>query len=142
MKWSIYIYRVSQKEWKKSNHLVWHKNKVELLFLTHELRGNLHLFCLITKTKTWSQLFWSKLSMQKILRNAKKCHFRPILVKWLFQIANNCNSHTHIALYNLQNNYLSYHVAIWGPFGWLCGIKKAHKRPFDWVKYFAKICLK
>ena len=76
-----------QEKVKKSNHLFWHKNKVEFLLITHQLRGNICPFCLITLTKPWCLLFWSRISMQKILRNAKKCHFRPILAKSLYRKA-------------------------------------------------------
>ena len=31
-----------RKEVKKSNHLVWHTNKVKLLFCAYQLRGNIH----------------------------------------------------------------------------------------------------
>ena len=37
----IKIYRFFRKKEEKSNTLVWHKNKVKLLFLAHQLRGNL-----------------------------------------------------------------------------------------------------
>ena len=74
-----------QEKVKKSNHLFWHKNKVEFLFLTHQLRGNMCPFCLITLTKPLCLLLLSKISMQKILRNAKKPHFWPILLNWLYQ---------------------------------------------------------
>ena len=83
----IYIQGVQEKV-KKSNHLVWYKNKVKFLFLAHQLRGNMCPFCLITQTKPLCLLFWSKISMQKNHRNAKKCHFRPILANWLYQKAN------------------------------------------------------
>ena len=73
---------------KKSNTLVWHKNKVKLLFFAHHLRGNIHPFTLITLTKPWCLLFWSKISIEKILRNTQKCHFRPISVNWLQHKAN------------------------------------------------------
>ena len=72
---------------KKSNTLVWHKNKDKLLYFAHQLRSNIHPFTLITLTKPWCLLFWSKISMQKILRNAHKCHFRPTLANWLHQKA-------------------------------------------------------
>ena len=83
----IHIQGVQEKV-KKSNHLVWYKNKVEFLFLAHQLRGNMCPFCLITLTKPCCRLFWSKVSMQKIRRNAKKWHFRPILVNWLHWMTN------------------------------------------------------
>ena len=74
-----------QEKVKKSNHLVWYKNKVEFLFLAHQLRGNMSPFCLITLIKPLCLLFQSKISMQKNLRNAEKHHFWPILMNWLFQ---------------------------------------------------------
>ena len=42
-----------RKEVKKSNHFVLCKNKVKMLFLAHQLRGNIHPFSLITLTKPW-----------------------------------------------------------------------------------------
>ena len=72
----------------KSNHLVWYENKIEFLFLAHQLRGNMCPFCLITQTKPLCLLFLTKISMQKNHRNAKMCHFRPILANWLYQKAN------------------------------------------------------
>ena len=85
--WLLFTIKVQgvQEKVKKSNHLVWYKNKVEFLFLAHQLRGNMCPFCLITQTKPLCLLFWSKISMQKNHRNAKKCHFRPILANWLYQ---------------------------------------------------------
>ena len=74
-----------QEKVKKSIHFVWYKNKVKFLFLAHQLRGNMCPFCLITLTKPLCLLFQSKISMQKILRNAKKPHFWPILLNWLYQ---------------------------------------------------------
>ena len=116
-----------RKEVKKSFHQFWHKNKVKLLFFWYQLRGHIHPFTQITLTKPWWLLFWSR--MQKILRNAKKCHFRLILPNWLFQITNICYRYYHIILYYLQNKDLSYHVFfLWGLFGWLWGIKKAPRR--------------
>ena len=47
-------------------------NRVKFLFFAHQLRGNIHPFPLITTTNPWCYLFWSQLSMQKILRNAQK----------------------------------------------------------------------
>ena len=67
------------KEWEKSNHLVWLKTRVKLLFLEHHLWGNMTPFTLITLNNPWCHLFWSKLSMQKMLRNAQNCHIWPIL---------------------------------------------------------------
>ena len=73
-----YFFKVSTfiqgltKRMKKSNTLVWHKNKVKLLFFAHQLSGNIHPFTLITLTKPWCLLFWTKISMQKIFRNAQK----------------------------------------------------------------------
>ena len=64
----------------KSNHLVWHKNKVEFLFLAHQLRSNICPFCLIKLTKPWCLLFWSKIRMQKILRSAKSPIFGLVSV--------------------------------------------------------------
>ena len=89
-----------RKEVKKSFHQFWHKNKVKLLFFWYQLRGHIHPFTQITLTKPWWLLFWSR--MQKILRNAKKCHFRLILPNWLFQITNICYRYYHIILYYLQ----------------------------------------
>ena len=81
------LYRVSQKKWKRVINLFDKKNKVEFLFLAHPLRGNMCPFCFITLTKPLCLLFWTKISMQKILRNANKCYFRPILANWLYQKA-------------------------------------------------------
>ena len=51
----------------------------------------------------------------------------------MHQIANICNNCIPMIWFNIQNNDLSPHVAIWGTFGWLWGIKKAHRRPLNWL---------
>ena len=76
-----------QKRSEKSFHQFWHINKVKLLFFWYLLRGHIHPFTLITLTKPWWLLFWSKIRMQKILGNAKKCHFMLILANCLYQKA-------------------------------------------------------
>ena len=83
----LHIHTGCPRKSEKSNHLVWYKNEVEFLFLAHQLRGNMCPFCLITLIKPLCLLFCSKTSMQKIHRNAKKCHFRLILANWLYQKA-------------------------------------------------------
>ena len=95
-----------RKEVKKSNHLVWCKNKVKLLFLAHQLRGNIHPFYLITLKKTWHLLFWSKLCLPKILRNIQKYNIRPIVANCYYKRAK-----------NLPINDLHNHVTPLGPFG-------------------------
>ena len=70
---AIHIYRVTiNKRVEKSNHIVWHQNRVKLLFFAHQLGGNIHPFILITITNPWCYIFSSKLNMQKMLRNAQK----------------------------------------------------------------------
>ena len=105
----------------KSNHLIWYKNKVEFFFLAHQLRGNIRPFCLITLTKPLCLLFWSKTSMQKILRFAKKFHFRPILANWLF---NTSETPKRYQLWHFNGT-----VIVWG----LWGVKKALCSSFDIV---------
>ena len=67
------------KKWEKSNHIFWCKNRVKFLFLAHYLRGNISPFTFIIFTTLWCHLFWSKFSIQKMLKNAQYYHIRPIL---------------------------------------------------------------
>ena len=67
------------KKREKSNQLFWCKYRVKFLFLAHYLQGNISPFTFIIFTTLWCHLFWSKFSIQKILKNANNCHKRPIL---------------------------------------------------------------
>ena len=82
-----YALQGDNKRVKKSNHLVWSQNRVKLLFFAHQLGGNIHLFTLTTITNPWCHLFLSKITIQKMLRNAKNCHIKSILAIWLQQMA-------------------------------------------------------
>ena len=81
-------YRVTIKEWNKV--INWFDKvkllKVKLLLFAYHLGHNVtHPFSLIIITNHWCNLFWSKLSMQKIPKN---CHIRLILANWLHQMVN------------------------------------------------------
>ena len=63
----------------KRNYLFWCKNRVKFLFLAHYLRGNISPFTFIIFTTLWFYLFWSKFSIQKMLKIAQNCHIMTIL---------------------------------------------------------------
>ena len=67
------------KKREKSNHLFWCKNRVKFLFLAQYLWGNISPFNFIIFTTLWCHLFWSKFSIQKMLKYAKKCPKLPFL---------------------------------------------------------------